>query len=800
MIYYILFYFILILVFPEFSEAHEASKISSNLYQLIQLKNSDQIEPGNGHWNQNSICVSIRFNEVLTNSQILDMEKNGVDFFRWNGQFLHVGQFYDAKIPWDKIHSISNQLNVARIETQWQSSLLPTLNLSREQVQAEAVWQILDDENLPLTGKGITIATNEFPPDIFHPAFFFADGGAFSWLDVNGNGKFDSGLDGVDLNQNEYLDENEILRFWDGIIEDKYNQFQNNLDLYDCNLDWLYNDANNNGNRDFGINSGFTESDPTYGEQIFIFYDQNKDFQLNTTERLIGLKTSKIKGCNLYDQKYIYLRGSNLIECQSSNQHSTLASGILSGGNRGYNLFAGIAPDAELLFFSETTITSMAWAVSMGADLISYQVGGYNDQFLDGSSNIEEAINFLAKEKIPQVVAAGNLAGLDKHMRAIINPKDSIQILIQVPKEINARSFHITILWYKSENDINFVAHTPGNIRIPILQNNISKVENILLSYRKEKSARGTTKAYLSFGKESQTVLDGLWILKVINNSLTFINIDAYAYDFVSGWSHGVHFMNLVSDDGTITLPGTADSAITVASYEMRGVKGIAGDLNSFSSRGKRIDGHSILDLAAPGSVIYTTARRDHNKNFFGGYSTFSGTSAATPFVAGAVALLLQANKNLSKNRIRSLLSQGAVSDQFTGSIPNDNWGAGKLRILNSLQIITDVHKKIPKNDSSGTKVNFLIQNFPNPLYLFKQDPKTVIEYYINKSEFVTIKIYNIIGQKIITLENGENPAGWHRIIWNAKDQFERIVPVGIYILHVVVGKNQESKKIVVTW
>jgi hypothetical protein len=41
--------------------------------------------------------------------------------------------------------------------------------------------------------------------------------------------------------------------------------------------------------------------------------------------------------------------------------------------------------------------------------------------------------------------------------------------------------------------------------------------------------------------------------------------------------------------------------------------------------------------------------------------------------------LLLQINPSLTHSEIRNILRQTAISDEFTGTVPNSNWGAGKL-------------------------------------------------------------------------------------------------------------------------
>jgi subtilisin family serine protease len=101
--------------------------------------------------------------------------------------------------------------------------------------------------------------------------------------------------------------------------------------------------------------------------------------------------------------------------------------------------------------------------------------------------------------------------------------------------------------------------------------------------------------------------------------------------------------------DRTIGSPGAADAALTVASVTK------AGEMSGFSSRGPRIGDEGVKpDIAAPGSDI--TAARANGTAGEGLYTTMSGTSMATPHIAGAAALLAQRNPALTAAGLKSAL------------------------------------------------------------------------------------------------------------------------------------------------
>jgi len=120
----------------------------------------------------------------------------------------------------------------------------------------------------------------------------------------------------------------------------------------------------------------------------------------------------------------------------------------------------------------------------------------------------------------------------------------------------------------------------------------------------------------------------------------------------------------------TIGSPGAAEKAITVAAMADVGELGF--NLASFSSRGPTADGRIKPDIAAPGYNI--TAAKANSIN---GYVTYSGTSMATPFVAGTVALMLSANINLAPLDAKNIIMTTAKS--WGPPSKNIDYGVGRL-------------------------------------------------------------------------------------------------------------------------
>ncbi len=86
-----------------------------------------------------------------------------------------------------------------------------------------------------------------------------------------------------------------------------------------------------------------------------------------------------------------------------------------------------------------------------------------------------------------------------------------------------------------------------------------------------------------------------------------------------------------------------------------------------------------------------------------------------------------------------------------------------------------------------------LSQNYPNP---FNQE--TIIEYALPGNCHVELTIYNILGQKVKTLVNQYQNAGYKRVHWNSRDDEGNQVASGIYFYKIEVDKYVIVKKMIV--
>lgn len=161
--------------------------------------------------------------------------------------------------------------------------------------------------------------------------------------------------------------------------------------------------------------------------------------------------------------------------------------------------------------------------------------------------------------------------------------------------------------------------------------------------------------------------------------------------------------------------------------------------------------GANSIDIGAPGSGSFTT-------NAPNTYGTFSGTSAATPHVAGAVGLMYAlkrsefdyariVNARSTALDIRHFIDRGA--DPLP-SLENKVAFNGRLNVYNSLSLLDDYYKGF----SDQFRLNAI---YPNPV-----SDRLYVDYENTGGEF-QILIYNQLGQ--LVLESGGN--GYRTIsIW----------------------------------
>jgi subtilisin family serine protease len=415
-------------------------------------------------------------------------------------------------------------------------------------------------------------------------------------------------------------------------------------------------------------------------------------------------------------------------------------------------------------FFVELPLL-MTWAQAEGANIMLVEDGEWVWEYLDGSSNEEIMINEFAASGITQVMPAGNLTGGAMQKTMMVNASDSLTATFTGG---SSTSVWPSIRWMGGISDVVVKLQVGASTFITLPGDGSTITIGTKSVYtNRSVSSRGTVMMIVYIASSGSTTYN----LRVVNATVSQKRIEGMLGDDGFSWS-GLARWSAPTENNTATWPSTADSAIGVAAYKS---KSNNTDINSFSGRGTRVDGARTVDVAAPGSTVYSIGLNTT-------YTAFGGTSSAGPHVAGAAALILQADTTLRHRNVRALLRAGAITDQYTGTVPNTTWGFGKLRIANSINLITT------GVDEWTEPASFILdQNFPNPF-----NPATTIQFDLPVSDHVKLVVYDMLGREVRTLLDERLSAGQHSVRFEAED-----VSTGVYIYRLSIGATFVTRKMV---
>ena len=141
-------------------------------------------------------------------------------------------------------------------------------------------------------------------------------------------------------------------------------------------------------------------------------------------------------------------------------------------------------------------------------------------------------------------------------------------------------------------------------------------------------------------------------------------------------------------------------------------------------------------------------------------------------------------------------------SDGFITIPVTMNTGRGdRVKVdIDDIQLIDHNGESIPVNAKGDGSVALelipmqyaLYQNFPNPF-----NPVTEIQFDIPDISAVQLVVYNLMGQEVRRLVNGELQAGYHRVVWDGLNDQGEPVSTGVYIYSLTSPSFHSTKKMV---
>ncbi|MCK4822583.1 S8 family serine peptidase, partial [bacterium] len=182
------------------------------------------------------------------------------------------------------------------------------------------------------------------------------------------------------------------------------------------------------------------------------------------------------------------------------------------------------------------------------------------------------------------------------------------------------------------------------------------------------------------------------------------------------------------------------------------------------------------VDLAAPGALINSTWNDGY-------YHLGSGTSMATPHLAGCMALVLEANPALSPAQVDSVLEVTALDLGDTGK---DNvFGAGRVQVYEA--VLAALNVGIDGSTGSTPESGLILSVAgSNPSF-----GSLMFDLYTGVSTDMEISIFDITGRKVAIIQNGSISQGNHSFTWSVPGNIGN----GIYFLRASSDQGSVSER-----
>lgn len=241
----------------------------------------------------------------------------------------------------------------------------------------------------------------------------------------------------------------------------------------------------------------------------------------------------------------------------------------------------------------------------------------------------------------------------------------------------------------------------------------IAPKANILGIKSLDENGSGTTSDILS---SIQYVIDtkNVYNTKVLNLSLGTPTNNSYKKDPLSlaaaqAVRAGITVVVAAGNSGpskkTILSPANTPSVVSVGAVDDNKTKEINDDfIASFSSRGPTVDGLNKPDVVAPGVDISSLSSKNTSS-----YVSLSGTSMASPAVAGACALLYQKEGHLSPQKVKNMLKYSCISLKDS----RNNQGTGLINLKNLFNkdssTVPDIDYSYSRKDDKIVEITLIV-------------------------------------------------------------------------------------------
>ena len=484
----------------------------------------------------------------------------------------------------------------------------------------------------------------------------------------------------------------------------------------------------------------------------------------DTKEKLLEFGTDT---CGIYDTAY----------------HATHVAGITGGGGAGTN-YRGLAIDAKWLFCSwlrdeASVMDGYTWmrnyAKSVGKRIvINNSWGVYLYGTMDGTSMLDEFINTMSdNDSIVFVVSAGNNGSSPFHIKADFSEADTLKSEVMFDNAGTSDEFY----WGETIS-MQGEGNTTFSSCIEVYDYAWQKVyqtpwidcSGMVVDETQYELSEGNTMTYRAssrYPQDNRSLVDWEVAYTHPGNYHTILVLAAqsgvvHAWNVaclskaIGNWGYEFKASREEylqgNDEYGLSEPALAEKTIAVAAYRYK-PNVWTPTITDFSSRGPNMVSYMKPDIAAPGKNIissvnsYSTGSPTSNNivSFEGRdyhFSALSGTSMSGPMVSGAVALMLEANPNLTPDEVKQIIIETARTDSYTEECPNYTWGYGKL----------DVYAAVKKAEQKVGIAN--IENNAINVYPVPASDNLYIKGVENNSQ---IYIFDMLGREILATKMNNN-------------------------------------------
>ena len=585
----------------------------------------------------------------------------------------HVGDIYVADIPVNQLKTMVNDERVVRVENHLGGKVL--MDVAPKWINTPAIYE---DTRLPnaYTGKGVVLGIIDVGLEVTHPNFYHADG--------------------TTLRVTRFLDQ-------------------------------------------------FASDDEQYGQPI----ELGREY---TTE-------TDIKGKGYAGDSYRQYHGTHCLGISAGSGHTTP--------------YRGVAYEAELAaadskvagdsnFGSANELALMQYLFNYADErqmpcVITYSIG-FNA--LPGDCELfEEGISQLVGPGHILVAAAGNESnsagyvckpkGMAVAGTSLTDDTDGMAYLYSSdPFTLKVISKHKEPVDGSLKGDSLVYTPTEGTVEKQLAGKQVSVEKN-------------DTCYTIAFTRDEADT-DANAVLLVIEGEDSFVQLVVEMnHQFVNDTETDPRCGN-ATNDHNVGLPGCLPSVVTVGALNARaeftningekitkwGGKTSEGTIAFFSSQGPTLDGLTKPDVVAPGVNIHASANSHYEKDYgavlvakstFDGreypWIAISGTSMATPCMAGIVALWLQANPTLSPDDVKRIIRE--TSHPLGDQIPNNTYGYG----------LADAYAGVLNILGLPTAIADLSQHQPSALTIRPADGGIRLSFDKAPSQPFTVRVYSLSGQ-----------------------------------------------------